>query len=176
MDQMPGQPPHDSAPKPSAPSDLWKFDAKTIDVMKWSAIFAASARVIDSVASWVAGTWFASRAFGVYGSFGYGFNVGGLVRGAIMAAIYGAIGGFILIKFYNVFMRWQAKYLKGKLNNLFKLLFWPTVVGALVSLFLLSPFGFVVGFGTIIVSIVGSLVSRFVYAKGMDQMVGKYFR
>ncbi len=183
MDQQPPQPtaPSGSAPRPGVPKNLFTLDAKTIDVLKWSAIWNVAAGVIDALVAWLASAWAlrgASQALGALGAYVRAtptFDIGDFVRTIIWAAIYGAIGGFVLMKFYPVFVGWQRKYLGGKLNNLFKLLFWPTVVGALIGALLLSPLGFVLGFGTVILIIVGTLVARFVYAKGMEKTIGKYF-
>lgn len=169
------------APKPGA-SNPFSFDARTIEIVKWSAIWNVAAGVVDALVGWASAAWAlrgVSRSLGVFGAYVQAtptFDAGDFFRTLIWAAVYGAIGGFILIKFYAVFMNWQRKFLGGKLNTLFKLLFWPTLVGALIAALLLSPFGFVLGFGTIALIIVGSIVSRFIYAKGMEKSVGKYFR
>lgn len=165
-------PPNNNQPLHNAPpSDThWSLDPRTIEFMKWGAIWNAVAGAIDAIVSWIASAWLVGRVYGSYTASSFGF--GGVISNVIWAAIYGAIGGFILAKYYPFFMSLQKKYLKNTLNTLFKLLFWPTVVGAFVSLLIASPFALAVGFNGILLSIVGSVLARFVFAKGMERSVG----
>lgn len=180
------------APSPAAQiqagskSDLMNFDEKTIATMKWSAIWnVVNAAILSVVASLSAYFLAASIAaqFGAFGDLINGammktsfINVGNLVNSVIWGAIGGAIGGFVLAKFYSPIMDFQARYLGNKLNTLFKLLFWPRVVGTVVGS--LIGMGMIFGLGALgmIIYFVGALVAHFIYAKMMDKSVGQYYR
>ncbi|MEK7568424.1 MAG: hypothetical protein AAB498_02255 [Patescibacteria group bacterium] len=180
------------APSPSAQvqagpeSNLMNFDEKTIATIKWGAVWnVVDAAIISVVASLAAYFWAASIAsqFGAFGGLIGGammkssfINVGSLINDVIWGAVGGAIGGFVLAKFYSPIMDFQAKYLGNKLNTLFKLLFWPRLVGTAVGSFI--GMGMLFGMGVIgmVVYFVGALVAHFIYAKMMDKSVGQYYR
>ncbi|MDO8599728.1 MAG: hypothetical protein Q7S02_06505 [bacterium] len=194
MDQAPGpvaQAPQGGARPPQNP--LFVFDTKTIQVIQWSAVASAVATAIDGVAGYFAGRIAAkavvSKLTGAYlgGAYGdlvstsmarsgaYAFSARGFLISIIWGAVYGAIGGWALTKFFPVFLRWNQQFLKGKLDSFFKLLFYPTVVGAVLLALLGTVASFVTGFSAWLIMIVGLLVSRFVYAKIMDLKVGRLF-
>lgn len=167
-------------------SDLMSFDEKTIATIKWGAIWnVVDAAIISVVASLAAYFLAASIAaqFGAFGNLIGGamiktsfINVGSLINSVIWGAIGGAIGGFVLAKFYSPIMDFQARYLGNKLNTLFKLLFWPRVVGTVVGSLL--GMGMLFGLGALgmVVYLVGALIAHFIYAKMMDKSVGGYYR
>lgn len=188
-------------PAPSTPTSgarppqnpLFVFDAKTVQAIQWSAIASAAAAAIDGVAGYFAGRLAAkavvSKLTGAYlgGAYGdlvstsmarsgaYAFSARGFITSIIWGAVYGAIGGWALSKFFPVFLRWNQQFLKGKLDSFFKLLFYPTVVGAVLLALLGTVASFITGFSAWIIMIIGLLVSRFVYAKVMDIKVGRLF-
>jgi len=166
--------------------DYSKFDEKTINTMKQSAIWNAVAMAITSIASSLAVYYFARSLYNDLGIYGNELarayapqliNFGGLVSSIIWGAIWGAIGGYIIAKFYPILMGWQKKFLGDKLNTLFKLLFWPYIIGALLSLLMAGGFSYMYGgFTGSIIVIIGDLIAGFVYAKMMDKNVGKYYK
>jgi hypothetical protein len=165
--------------------DYSKFDEKTINTMKFSAIWNAVAMAITSIAGSLAVYYFARSLYsdlGIYGSAFAGayapqlINFGSLVSSIIWGAIWGAVGGYIIAKFYPVLMGWQKQFLGDKLNTLFKLLFWPYVIGALLSLLMAGGFSYMYGgFTGSLIVIIGDLIAGFVYAKMMAKNVGKYY-
>lgn len=178
-------------PPPPAPpqfqfpqNDYTKFDEKTIATIKTSAIWNGVAGAIRSVGGMLATYYFTRSLFGdMLGSY-FGSNVthiidfGVLLSSAVWAVIYGAIAGWALSKFYSVFVGWQQRYLGNKLNNLFKLLFWPYVASIVLNMVmsgLLSTMfsGF---FSKFIIVAVVDLIAVYIYAKMMDKTVGKYYK
>ena len=174
--------------QPSPSNDYTKFDNKTIETMKASAIWSAVSGGIMSISSMLI-SYYIARS--VYGSFVGGylgnylgqyavpklFDIGILVSGIVWGAIGGAIAGFVIAKFYPVFVEWQKKITGNKLNTFFKLLFWPYVVGFAISLVLggaLMSMSSI--FVWVIIGAVIDLAAIYLYAKMMDKTVGKYYR
>lgn len=165
--------------------DYSKFDEKTISTMKFSAIWNAVAAAITSIASSLAVYYFARNLYSSLGVYGNEFmgayapqliNFGNLISSIIWGAVWGAIVGYIIAKFYPLFMDWQKKITGDRLNTLFKLLFWPYVVLALLSLLIAGGFSYMYGgFTGAIIVIIGDLIGGYIYAKMMAKNVGKYY-
>lgn len=171
--------------------DYSKFDQKTKDTIKASAIWSGVASIITSVAAMVASYYFAkslyNNAFGPYAQYMQGYaaaynpqliNIGALITDIIYGVIGGAIGGWVLAKFYSVFMGWQRKFLGNKLNTFFKLLFWPYLVGFAISLIATGALSMMVSsaFLILLISVVADVMAVYIYAKMMDKAVGKYYQ
>ena len=130
--------------------DYTKFDEKTIATIKASAIWNTVATLIMSVASMLASYFFLKNIYnnmlGSYGQYLSSYmdqiyrpqmiNFSILFSDIIWGAIGGAIAGYVIAKFYTVFVDWQKKFLGNKLNSFFKILFLPYLVGIFVSLVL----------------------------------------
>ena len=176
-------------------NDYTKFDEKTISTIKTSAIWSAIASLIMSLASMLTSYFFIRNIYsniygnmmGQYGQYFGGYmnqiaqpqmiNFGVLISNVIGGAVGGAIAGWLIAKFYYVFVGWQKKYLGNKLNSFFKILFWPYVVGLAISLILAGTFSIIYsGFTAFIIIIVADLVAMYLYAMMMDKIVGKYYR
>jgi hypothetical protein len=175
------------AKTPQSQNNYTKMDEKTIATIKASAIWNTVATVIMSVASMLASYYFIRNLYGdmmsQYGSYlGQSYspqliNIGALVNDAILGIICGAIGGWVIAKFYPVFVGWQKKYLGGKLDSFFKILFWPYLVGFVISLVLSGALSVLYsGFTVLIIIAVADLASIYIYAKMMDKAVGKYYQ
>lgn len=194
MDQPTGPVPNTPTGGVKPPQNpLFVFDQKTIQTIQWSAVASAAVAVIDGVAGYAAGRLVARAAItkitgaylggayddlineGMMRSGTYAFSTSQLVASIIWGAVYGAIGGWILAKFFPVFLRWNQRFLGGKLDTFFKLLFYPTIVAAILLSLLGAAASFVTGFSAWAVMIIGLLVSRFVYAKILDLRVGRLF-
>ena len=92
-------------------------------------------------------------------------NIEVLVSDLIWGAIGGAIAGWIIAKFYPVFVGWQKKFLGNKLNSFFKILFWPYLVGFVISLILTGALSMMYsGFIVLIIVAVADLVAVYLYA------------
>ncbi|MBI4450164.1 hypothetical protein HY634_03835, partial [Candidatus Uhrbacteria bacterium] len=122
--------PTSNAPKPPQGPDLG-LDAKAIQTIQWSAIASAVATAITEIFGYFSARMVARAvvdrfAGGMFGgelgryageaalrSGDYAFSTGGFIQAIIMGAIYGAIGGFVLAKFFPVFLRWNKQFLKG---------------------------------------------------------------
>ena len=185
-------PPTTGGAKPPRGPDLG-LDAKAIQTIQWSAIASAAATAINAIFGYFSGRM-AARAVverlsgGLYGgglgryaaegmmrSGDFAFSTGGFVRAIVMGAIYGAIGGWALAKFFPVFLRWNQQFLKGRLDSFFKLLFWPTLVAAFFLALLGVGLSALTGFAPWLVAIIGMVASRFVYAKLMETKVGRFY-
>ncbi|MCX6721459.1 MAG: hypothetical protein NT026_02565, partial [Candidatus Staskawiczbacteria bacterium] len=129
-------------------NDYTKMDDKAIATIKASAIWNTVAAVITSVAGMLASYYFVRNLYGnmmgQYGQYIGGYldqvsrpqliNVGALISDVIWGAIGGAISGWVIAKFYPVFVGWQKRFVGNKLNSFFKILFWPYLVGFAISL------------------------------------------
>lgn len=166
QNQTPNQP-AENKPQNSISFDL---DERTKTTIIYSAIWAAVAAAIETFASqisynFIGGAWgeFA-RAFGDLTNT---IQIRFIINQAIWGAIYGAVGGFILSKFYLKIQEINQKYLKSKLDSMFKLLFYPTLVGAAIGFSLTSGFSSAFGFGIgpSVIIFAGIVLSRYLYAK-----------
>lgn len=171
--------------------DYGKFDEKTIATIKAGAIWNAVASLIMSFAGMIASYYFLQGLYGNpmgrYGRYIGGYaaqvytpqliNVGALISAIIYGAIGGAIGGWIIAKFYPVFVGWQKKYVQNKLNSFFKILFWPYLVGFVISIVLTGALSAMYsGFSAFIIVAIADLLAVYIYAKMMDKDVGKYYK
>jgi hypothetical protein len=172
-------------------NDYAKMDEKTIATIKASAIWSAVATVITSIAGMVAAYYFVrnfySGMMGQYGQYLNGYldqvsrpqmiNIGVLISSLISGAIGGAIVGWAIAKFYPTFVEWQKKIIGNKLNSFFKLLFWPSVAGVIISLVMTGALSTLnSGFSAFLIVIVADIAAAYIYAKMMDKAVGKYYK
>jgi hypothetical protein len=171
--------------------DYTKFDEKTIATIKTSAIWSAVVAAIMCIASSLATYYLFKNLYNStltpYGQYLGTYmdqlykpqmiNMGNLLSSVIWGAVGGAIAGWIIAKFYPVFVGWQKKYLGNKLNSFFKILFWPYLVGVAISLILTGSLSTVYsGFTIFIIIAVADLVSIYLYAIMMEKTVGKYYK
>jgi len=163
------------------PPATFTLDPRTIETIKWSAIWYAVARGIESIFAalsiyfmgGIAGELL--RAYG--GSFFDSIQIKELIYDIIGGAISGAIGGFLLSRYYTKIKEINQKYLKSKLNTLFKLLFYPSAIGALIFLLLTGGiFGaFGMGMGPSLMIAAGIIISSFIYAKMLSKKIGEQY-
>lgn len=133
--------------------------------MMWSAIYNSLANAVESIIG--------NIAFSALIGYGFSLTVG-VVNAIINGAIIGAIVGFVLAKWYPQIMEINAKYLGNKFNSLFKVLFYPYLIGAVLSL--LTSIGFVGVFGLApLVAVAGTVATRYAYAKLLSSKVGQYY-
>lgn len=133
--------------------------------MIWSAVYNAGATVAESIIS--------NIAFSAL--LGYSLSiVGGVVNAAVNGAIIGAIMGYVLSQWYPQVLAINKKYLGNKFNTLFKLLFYPYLIGAALSLLTSMGFASIVGMAPL-VAVVGTVVTRYAYAKLLVGKIGKYY-
>lgn len=171
-------------------NDYIKFDEKTIATMKNSAIWSAVAALIMYVASSFASYFFVKNLYNSmmspYGQYLGGYldqmykpqiiNIGLLISNILWGVIGGAIAGWVIAKFYPVFVEWQKKYLANKLNSFFKILFWLYLVGTALFLILSGSLSTIYsGPMVFIVIAVADIIAILLYAKMMDKSVGKYY-
>ena len=170
-------------------NDYTKMDEKTIATIKASAIWGAVTGAIISVVGMLVAYYFFrnlySNMMGSYGQYLNGYlgqaykpqliNVGTLLNDVIWAVVGGAVAGWIIAKFYPVFVGWQKKFVNNKLNSFFKLLFWPSAIGFVLSLIVTGALS--AGFSTaFVIVIVVNIGVAYLYAKMMDKAVGKYYK
>ena len=167
-----------------------KFDEKTIATMKASAIWSTVSSVITSVAGMVSSYYFVSSLYNNSGPYGAYVNsyvgqvytpqlisVGGLITAVVWGIIGGAISGWVIAKYYHVFLGWQQKFTGNRLNSFFKILFWPYLVGFVLALILTGALSLAFsGFLALIITFVADIVAVYIYAKMMDKSVGKYYQ
>lgn len=141
------------------------LDQKVKDTVIWSAIYNAAATAVEGIIN--------SVAFS--GLIGYGIGAStGFVSAAVNGAIIGAIVGYVLAAWYPKVMEINKKYLGNKFNSLFKVLFYPYLIGAAISF--LSALGFASIFGIApILAIAGTVATRYAYAKLLTAKVGHYY-
>jgi putative effector of murein hydrolase LrgA (UPF0299 family) len=162
---------------------LQKMDPKMKETLKWSIIYTALASAVTGLAASVS-FYFTStgnvlRQWGALAGIDRGFGVGSAISTAISDLIGGAIGGLILglvlVYFYPQIKNFQRQYLKDYLDSLYKLLFYPALVAAVISFLmrLTSPFGFSLAS---LISLVAPIVVYYVYAKMMASKLSKYYQ
>ena len=133
--------------------------------MIWSAVYNAGATVAESIIS--------NIAFSAL--LGYSLSiVGGVVNAAMNGAIIGAIMGYVLSRWYPQVLEINRKYLGNKFNTLFKILFYPYLIGAALSLLTSMGFASVVGMAPL-VAVIGTVATRYAYAKLLTAKVGQYY-
>ncbi len=144
-----------------------KMDPKMKETVMWSAIYNAGAMVVQSLVNmYVFSVWVGAGTF--YGAFG---TINAVIAWAIFGALGGAIIGFILAMWFPKIMELQKKYLKDYVNSLYKLIFYPYILAAALSL--LSNLR---GVLPALVSAGVMLAVGYAYAKMMDKKLGKYYR
>lgn len=141
------------------------FDQKTKDTMVWSAVYNGGAAAAEAVIT--------NIAFSAL--LGYGLSVmGGVVNAAVNGVIVGAVIGYVLSQWYPKVMEINAKYLGNKFNSLFKVLFYPYLIGAVLTL--ISGMGLASIFGLApLVAAAGTVATRYAYAKLLVAKVGQYY-
>ncbi len=168
---------------PSSPNPKKEFsfdlDERTKQTMIWSGVFYALASGIQDIATQLSYRFYG----GVYGELAqfsrmYGmhiktFSFEHLISAIIWGLVGGVIFGFILSKFYTKIQEINKTYLKSKLNTMFKLLFYPTVVGAILYLLIGGAMSFSIGFMPILVVFVGIVLGNFLYAKLLSTKIEK---
>lgn len=169
--------------------DYAKMDGKTIDTIKTSAIWTAVSAAITSTAGMIASYYFVKSLYTkMIGDYGYlgtymgqlnrpqMIDLGSLIASVIYGAIGGAIAGWVIAKFYPVFVGWQKKYLNGKLNSFFKMMFWPSAVGFVISLVMTGALSMISSsFMILVINVLAGVGASYLYAKMMDKAVGKYY-
>lgn len=149
------------------------FDQKTKDTMVWSAVYNGGAAAAEAVITNIA---FSALLYGVpaMGGVVYGLSVIGVVNAAVKGVIVGAVIGYVLGAWYPKVMEINAKYLGNKFNTLFKVLFYPYLIGAVLTL--ISGMGLASIFGLApLVAAAGTVATRYAYAKLLTAKVGKYY-
>lgn len=133
--------------------------------MVWSAVYNGAATAAETLIS--------NIAFSAL--LGYGISLaGGVVNAAVNGVIVGAVIGYVLGAWYPKVMEINAKYLGNKFNTLFKVLFYPYLIGAVITL--LSSIGLASIFGLApLVAAAGTVATRYAYAKLLVAKVGQYY-
>jgi phosphotransferase system glucose/maltose/N-acetylglucosamine-specific IIC component len=173
-------------------NDYTKMDEKTIATIKASVIWNTVSSVIMSIAAMVTSYIFIrnlyNNAMGApYGSYVGTYlgqvaapqliNIGTLINSIIGGIIGGAISGWVIAKFYPVFVGWQKKYTGNKLDSFFKILFWPYLVIFVIFLIITGGLSLIYsGFLILIITAVADVAAIYLYAKMMDKAVGKYYK
>lgn len=148
-------------PPPKLPKISLNLDLRTFDTLKWSAVWNGVGGAILTIASFRGGL--------------QDFPVGQLISNMLWGAVYGAVFGFLISKFYTQIQTWNRQYLKGRLNTFFKLLFYPSLAGSLFAFFGLSPLGRIFGFLPFLFILAGIILKSFIYAKMMTKYVGQFY-
>lgn len=141
------------------------FDQKTKDTMVWSAVYNGAATAAEVLIT--------NIAFSAL--LGYGVSLaGGVVNAAVNGVIVGAVIGYVLGAWYPKVMEINTKYLGNKFNSLFKVLFYPYLIGAVLTL--ISGMGLASIFGLApLVAAAGTVATRYAYAKLLTAKVGQYY-
>jgi len=162
------------------------LDAKTKEIIIWSAVGYFCRELIIKLSLAIFAALFAPSV-GVYGYKlpvglgGFHLNFFSLI---ISSLIFGAIFGVVLAKLYPQIQKINQTYFKGWFNTLYKLIFYPSVIGGLLALIFAGGFSFTF-FGTglgsylfisAIISVVATIIGSYIYAKLMVSKVGKYYQ
>lgn len=168
----PQQPSQTSGTKPAISFD---FDSRTKLTVQWSAIWYGVGAIIQNVAAQLSIFFIGGLAGEIFrsigGNFFNTFSFPLLLKEAIWGVIIGAIAGFVLSKFYPKIQDLNRKYLKSKLNSMFKLLFYPSLVGALLGFLISTTAAFATGIMPLIIVAAGMIVSNFIYAKMLSKKI-----
>lgn len=162
----------------------FQFDARTIEVIKWSAIFNAAQSVIGGVLSYLAARFLIGGLIGGVARLGYAlgassgyyyrFPVESLVRDLIWSAVIGAAIGFAYSRSWSFFQKWNQKTFK--FNSLFKFIFvWHVIISVGVW-FLFSWAALFIGFTYFAATLAITVLEGFIYAKGMDIQLGNILK
>ena len=176
----PAQPqPPPASTGPAAPPKLnLSLDLRTVETMKASALWNAVSRAISAVAAHLSlffiGGFF-GQFFSNFGSIARDFPVGDFIKNIFWGAVYGAVIGFCISKYFARIQQWNRLYLKGRLNTFYKLMFYPSVFIALIFFAMTSVVSFVIGIMPLVIIGVGIILSSYVYAKMMEKKVGSLY-
>lgn len=162
----------------------FQFDARTVEVVKWSAIFNAAQSVVGRVLSYFAARFLIGGlvggiarlgyALGASGGYYYRFPVESLVRDLIWAVVIGAAVGFAFARSWPWFQKWNQKTFK--FTSLFKFLFvWHVIISVAVW-FLFSWAALFIGFTYFLATLGITILEGFIYAKGMDMKLGNVLK
>lgn len=156
----------------------FNLDSRTLASLKWSAVANAVSAAIGSVFNY-ASLFFigglAGKFLGVFGGAVQNFNFEELIGDAIWGAIYGAVAGFLISKFYTQIQELNRNKLKGRLNTFFKLLFYPSVVVSVLAFFMTSVVSFAFGLLPFAIIFAGAILGSYAYAKIMVKYVGQMY-
>jgi hypothetical protein len=150
-----------------------ELDQKTKDSIKWMAIYGGIASAAEGLANYFATSFFAP--FGALVGVG-GLPVNQILNNLIWGAVSGAIFGFVLSRYYVQIIEFNRKYLWNFFGSLFKLLFYPYVIGGLFGL-LGGGIAVAAGAGVfILVAFGATLVIRYFYAKMVVAKLSQYYQ
>lgn len=176
--QQPTSPNPSPMPETNKPKVSFDFDPRTKLTVQWSAIWYGVGAIITNVAAQISYYFIGGIAGEIMRSFGGIFDTFSaemLIKDVIWGVITGAIAGFILSKFYPQIQNINRKYLKNYLNTMFKLLFYPSLAGAVLGFLLSTTAAFATGIMPLIIIFAGVVVSSYVYAKMLSKKVeGQY--
>ncbi len=158
------------------------MDSKTKDTLQWCIIYTAVVSAVTGLISY-ASLYFTPvggvlRQYGDYLGTGSGVGVMSMVSAAVGGLVGGAVGGlilgFILANWYPQIISLQKRYLGDYLDSLFKLLFYPYVVVALLGFLMRlgGPLGLSLGS---LVMLVASLALSYVYSKLLAKKLAQWY-
>jgi hypothetical protein len=167
---------------PSTPKFSLHVDERAKETMKWSAMWNGVAVAIMEAAAYIGATVFGgeisdalrlARAFGVDAN---SFDVNLFLKNIFWGLVWGAVGGFVLSIYYDLFKQWNLRYFYGRLNTLFKLIFYPTLAVELLVTILALMYAFAVGILMPLIMLSGVILARYIYAIMMVKTVGKFYK
>lgn len=174
-----------SVPAPASTAEF--FDQKTKDTVIWSMVGYFARGLVGIIGSAIVYYMLVPSSINVGGIVvplsraGYNFNIVGLIINSIIG---GAIAGLLLSKWYGGLLNISNKYLGGKLNNVFRWIFYPAVIGGVLSMLMAGSLSFsIFGTGTyggyvftsLIIGIVATVAGSYIYAKFMQVKIGHYY-
>lgn len=162
----------------------FQFDARTTEIIKWSAIFNAAQSVVGRVLSYFAARFLIGGlaggvirlgyALGATSGYYYSFPINSLIRDLIWSAVIGAVLGLAYSRSWSFFQKWNQKTFK--FTSLFKFFFvWHVIISVGVW-FLFSWAALFIGFTYFTVTLAITVLEGFIYAKGMDMKVGNILK
>ncbi|MEK7524470.1 MAG: hypothetical protein AAB588_05595 [Patescibacteria group bacterium] len=165
-------------PLPSKPSlDL---DPRASETLKWSAIGNVLGNLVEAILVYIGAQIFVSElandlsGFDEYGPLS-NIPFGLFVRNAVWAAVFGAVIGFLISKFYGQLQKWNRQFLQGRLKNFFALMFYPSLVISLIGFLGFNAYPFYFGVMAFVVGLAGIFLRSYLYAYIMTRKVGTLY-
>lgn len=185
MDNQPNptpETPQAPAPPPT-PTVASQLDIKTVTTIKWSAIWFAVSSAIRSFAVYISLFFVGGLAGelisinGFFDGFFSNFILKSLISAIIWGAVIGAAYGFFIAKMYPQLQEWNKQYLKGKINTMFKLLFYVPLAASLVQFLFMGGIETIrfLGIVPFLVIIGGIILGSFIYAKMLNGKISSMY-
>ena len=160
------------------------MNAKTTSIITQCVIFNVIGTAISSGGTFLA-QFFVGGPLGVLNQYNYQFAAaigssysrfwlmtpGRLISDIFFSIVGGAVLGLAIAFYWNMIHQYAKQYSNGFLNSPFKILFFPTLIAALLSMGMSVAVGFMASF----IMFASAVIGRYVFAKGVNGVIQKNF-